>query len=177
MESFNRGEQVIASFLAVVKAFDNVWHNGLRYKIFQLPARVTCKGTRWLSYFLVGRVIQVKVDGFLSSKIYPKAGVPQGLVLSPLLFLIYVNDMPDPRHRLNSKSQFPDDIGLLARSKKASLATNRLQGDLDALTEWCAKWRIKLNSEKTNLLLNLKQHIFQVTIGTGCHFLANVCVG
>ena len=70
MESFNRGEQVIVSFLDVEKAFDNVWHNGLRYKIFQLG--LPTKVIRWLSDFLVGRVIQVKVDSFLSSKIYPK---------------------------------------------------------------------------------------------------------
>ena len=151
MESFNRGEQVIASFLDIEKAFDNVWHNGLRYKIFQLvlPSKVT----RWLSDCLVGRVIQVKVEGFLSSKIYPKTGVPQGSVLTPLLFLIYLNDMPDPKHHLNSKSLFADDTGLCARSKKASLTANRLQKDLDALAEWCAKWRIKLNPEKTKLIM------------------------
>ena len=73
MESFNRGEQVIASFLDAEKAFDNVCHDGLRYKIFQLGLPI--KVTGWLSDFLVGRVIQVKVDGFLSSKIYPKADV------------------------------------------------------------------------------------------------------
>ena len=145
MESFNRGQQVTASFPDVEKAFDNVWHNGLRYKIFQLE--LPTKVTRWLSDFLVGRVIKVKVDGFLSSKIYPKAGVPQGSVLRLLLFLVYVNDMPDPKHHLNSKFQFTDDTGLWARSKKASLAANRLQEDLDALAKWCTKWRIKLNPE------------------------------
>ena len=150
-KSFNRGEQLIASFLDVEKAFDNVWHNGLRYKIFQLG--LPTKVTRWLSDFLVGSIIQVKVDGFLSSKIFPKAGVPQGSVLSPLLFLIYVNDIPDPKHHLNSKSQFADDTGLWARSKKASLAANGLQRDLNALAEWCAKWRIKLNPEKTKLIM------------------------
>ena len=62
MESFNRGEQVIATFLDVEKAFENVWHNGLRYKIFRLG--LPTKATRWLSDFLVGRVVQVKVDGF-----------------------------------------------------------------------------------------------------------------
>ena len=55
MESFNRGEHVIAAFLDVEKAFDNVWHNGLRYKIYQLD--LPTKLCRWFSDFLVGRVI------------------------------------------------------------------------------------------------------------------------
>ena len=83
MESFNQGEHVIAAFLDVEKAFDNVWHNGLRYKIYQLD--LPTKLCRWLSDFLVGRVIQVKTEGFLSPNVYPKAGVPQGSNLSPLL--------------------------------------------------------------------------------------------
>ena len=73
--------------LDVEKAFDNVWHNGLRYKIFMLD--LPTKMTRWLSDFLVSRVIQVNVNGFLSDKISLIAGVLQGSVLSPLLFLIY----------------------------------------------------------------------------------------
>ena len=100
----------------------------------------------------MGRVIQVKIDSFLSSKIYPKADVLQGSVLSPLLFLIYDKDMLVRKHHLRSKSQFADDTGLWARSKKASLTANRLQRDLDALVEWCAKWRIKLNPDKTKLI-------------------------
>ena len=77
MESFNRGEHVIAASVDVEKAFDNVWHNGLKYKIYQLDLPTK------LSDFLVGRVTQVKTDGFLSPKFYPRAGVPQGSNLSP----------------------------------------------------------------------------------------------
>ena len=77
IESFNRGEHVVAAFLDVVKAFDNVWHNGLRFKIFQLD--LPTKMTHWLSDFLVGRLIQVNVNNFLSNQIIPKAGVLQGL--------------------------------------------------------------------------------------------------
>ena len=106
MESFNKGEHVVAAFLDVEKAFDNVWHNGLRYRIFQLD--LPTKMTRWLSDFLLGRVIQVNVNGFLSNQINPKTGVPQGSVLSPLL-LIYVNDLPTPHRKQNSLSQFAVD--------------------------------------------------------------------
>ena len=72
MESFNREEHVVAAFLDVEKAFDSVWQNGLRYKIFMLdlPTKMTC----WLSNFLVGQVIQVNVDGFLSDKSAPLQG-------------------------------------------------------------------------------------------------------
>ena len=151
MESFNQGEHVIATFLEVEKAFDNVWHNGLRYKIYQLD--LPTKLCRWLSDFLVGRVIQVKIEGFLSPKVYPKAGVPQGSNLSPLLFLIYVNDMPNPSHHQTDKSQFADDAGQWAVSKNIDLAVEYLQRDLDKLARWSAKWRIKLNPEKTKVII------------------------
>ena len=128
MESFNRGEHVITAFPDVEKTFHNVWHNGLRYKIYQL--HLTTKLCRWLSDLLVGRVIQVKIEGFLSPKLYPKANVPQGSKLSPLLFIIYANDMPDPTHNLTNKSQFADDPAKHA-------------GDADKLARWCAKWKIK----------------------------------
>ena len=131
MESFNQGEHVTAAFLDVEKAFDNVWHNGLRYKIYQLD--LPTKLCRWLSDFLVGRVIQVKIEGFLSPKVYPKAGVPQGSNLSPLLFLTYVNDMPNPSHHQTDKSQFADDAGQWAVSKNIDLAAKYLQRDLDKL--------------------------------------------
>ena len=150
MESFNQGEHVIATFLDVEKAFDNVWHNGIRYKIYQLD--LPTKLCWWLFDVLVWRVIQVKIEGFLSPKVYPKAGVPQASNLSPLLFLIYVNDMPNPSHH---QSQFADDAGQWAVSKNIDLVAEYLQRDLDKLARWYAKWRIKLNPEKTSHILQV----------------------
>ena len=93
------------------------------------------------------------MNGFLSDKISPIAGVPQGSALSPLQFLVYVNDLPKPHHRQNSKSQFVDDTALWAASKNVQFAAKHFQKDLRKLTKWCTKSRIKLNPEKTEVLI------------------------
>ena len=84
MESFNRGEHVVAAILDVEKAFDNVWRNGLRYKIFQLD--LPTKMTRWLSDFLVGRLIQVNVNKFLFQSNQPQSGCTTGFCPESVTF-------------------------------------------------------------------------------------------
>ena len=128
MQSSYRREHVVAAFLDIEKAFNNVCHNGLRYKIFMLE--LPSKMTRWLSDFLLGQVIQVNVNGFLSDKISPISGIPHGSVLTPLHFLIYVIDLPNHHHRQNSKSQFADDTALWASSKNVQFAAKHLVKDL-----------------------------------------------
>ena len=109
--------------------------------------------TRWLSDFLVGRLKEVNVNNFFSNQINPKAGVPQGSVFSPLLFLIYVNDLPTPHHKQNSLCQFADDTAQWAFNLNIHIAAKLLQQDLPKLAMWCAKWRIKLNPEKTKAII------------------------
>ena len=82
MESFNGEEHVVPTFLDVEKALTTFGTMDSGIKYFQLPTKMT----RWLSDFLVGHVIHINVNGFLSNQINSKAVLPQVPVLSPLLF-------------------------------------------------------------------------------------------
>lgn len=136
--------------LDVEKAFDSVWHNGLRYKLSELglPGRLL----RLLSSFLTDRTIKVRVGHNLSKSVALRAGTPQGSVLSPLLFLIYVNDIPLKTARNCRAGQFADDVNIWASSRNQSMTYAHLQRALKLVEGWCSKWRIKLNVAKTQLI-------------------------
>ena len=89
----------------------------------------------------------------MSDQINPMAGVPQGSVLSPLHFLIYVNDLLTLHHKQNSLFQFADDTVQWACSSNVRFAAKRLQQELLNLAMWCAKWRIKLNPKTTKVII------------------------
>ena len=147
----NKSWMTAAILLDVEKAFDSVWHDGLRYKLahIDLPTKIV----RILSSFLDGRSIKVKVQNQCSDKVFLNAGTPQGSVLSPLLFLIYVNDLPiHPANKVEA-SQFADDLGLWTSHNNEKAIERRLQSTLSDLELWCSMWRIKLNAGKTQLII------------------------
>ena len=141
---------ILRQFLGPTHRFAHFFLRGLtQVKIYQLD--LPNKFCRWLADFLVGRVVQVKIEGFLSPKVYPKPGLPQGSNLSPLLCLIYVNDMPNPSHHQTNKSEFEDDAGQYAMSKNIGLTAEYLQRDFDKMEAGVPN-RIKLNPEKTKVI-------------------------
>ena len=140
-----------AIFIDVEKAFDSVWHDGLRYKLMNgsLPRKMV----RLISSFLSDRTIKVNCCNNCSEEVTLNAGTPQGSVLSPLLFIIYVNDIPD-MSSLNVKlSQFADDMGIWAHATNAKWVKAKLSKALKLIEAWCSKWRIKLNAGKTQLIV------------------------
>ena len=104
--------------------------------------------TRLLGSFLTKRHLRVHQDNAISNKIELNAGTPQGSALSPLLFIFYY-ETPKPPTVFNSK--FADDMAAWAIQKLEKRAEKLIQTYLNSLTEWCNKWKIKLNPSKTQV--------------------------
>ena len=155
MNGFKQKECTIGVFLDVASAFDAVWTNGLKFKLQKigLPKRLLCI----LCSFLDGRSLQVWLEsGSISCKsrsIALRAGTPQGACLSPMLYLIFVNDLPSQRKPNLSFSQYADDIGLWASHLEPKVAEKLIQDALIKIESWCKHWQISLSHSKSQVIL------------------------
>ena len=107
-EAVDNGKEVRVVFCDVSKAFDRVWHKSLLYKLAAMG--ISDYLLRWFTSYLLGRRQRVVIDGTVSDRVSILAGVPQGSILGPLLFLVYINDIV--RNINSSISLFADDISL-----------------------------------------------------------------
>ncbi|CAB3230818.1 unnamed protein product [Arctia plantaginis] len=136
-------------FFDVAKAFDKVWHNGLIYKLYTMgvPHRLVLIIRDYLS----NRSFRYRVEGSLSSPHPIRAGVPQGSVLSPILFPLFTSDIP--KHRLVQTALFADDTAIYCSGIDPSSVARKLQTAANALGAWFRKWRIEVNPEKSQAVL------------------------
>ena len=134
-------------YLDFAKAFDSVPHRRLLGKLQSYG--IDGALLRWIEAFLIGRVQKVCVNGNLSSEATVLSGIPQGSVLGPLLFVIYINDLPD---NLNCEALlFADDTKAYTRITNRADA-ERLQENLRKLEEWSREWLLVFHPDKCKIL-------------------------
>lgn len=143
-KAFEKKEICSAVFLDVAQAFDKVWHEGLIFKLNRFLPR---SYVQLLSSYLSDRVFRVRVENEYSSLKDIKAGVPQGSILGPILYLIYTSDLPVME---NVKvATFADDTSLMATGRNIEESTSKLQEANNTISSWCKLWKIKLNETKS----------------------------
>ena len=155
-KGFREGEVTASLFLDAEAAFDKCWHDGVKFKLkntLGLPDRIV----RVLSSFLTDRTLQVTEMGLFSKVVNLRAGTPQGSCLSPLIYIISVNDLPTGEDTGTGHYQFADDIAVCGSAKTEMLAVRKIQKAVDAIERWCRKWRVKLNGDKSNLVILSKK--------------------
>ena len=152
---------VRAVFLDLSKAFDTVWIPGLLHKLqkYKIPSSIY----DFIKSFLTNRKIIVDINGSLSQEYMLYGGTPQGSVISPLLFLIMINDFPTSDNPNIKKSLFADDSAVWILGSNYTHITNKLQAYLNEITRWCDLWGFQLNVAKTQTVTftrrRLNEHI------------------
>jgi len=145
--NLNNKVQTDAILLDFCKAFDKVSHRLLLHKLDHYGIRGPI--FEWISSFLTGRSQTVVCNGSISDPVNVTSGVPQGTVLGPLLFLIYINDLPDCLS--SCCSLFADDC-LVYRQIINKNDQDILQQDLKNLELWASKWLMTFNVNKCEVL-------------------------
>ena len=128
-QCFDNGFEVRGVFLDIFKAFDKVWHKGLIYKLKQNGVAGNLLKT--LADFLKDRKQRVVLNGQNSTWVNVEAGVPQGSILGPLLFLIYINDLSE--NLVSNPKLFADDTSLFSVIFDKDLSAKNLNDDLNRI--------------------------------------------
>jgi hypothetical protein len=150
-EALDKKKDVRIVFCDISKAFDKVWHAGLLYKLKTFGIHGSL--LRWFKSYLSERYQKVVIKGQHSEVGLIRAGVPQGSVLGPLLFLIYINDIT--AITTSNIKLFADDTSLYIEvdsPNSTNMASATLNADLDSLQQWADQWLINFSPSKTKLM-------------------------
>ena len=154
-KALDEGKEVRAIFCDISKAFDRVWHKGLIFKL--KAAGVSGSLLNWFCDYLNDRRQRVVLPGGNSEWSDIKAGVPQGSILGPLLFLLYINDIVEDIH--SSIRLFADDTSLYIIVDNPAQAANELNSDLEKINQWAKKWLVTFNPTKSESIILSRKRI------------------
>ena len=155
-ETFLEDNYLVAVFIDLEKAYDMVW----RRLVLQILSDIGLKGhlPTFIKNFLMDRVIKVKVGEFLSQAFLLENGLPQGSVLSCILFSLIINTIFNDAHEI-AKSLFCDDGLFWATGKTLDIAVQKIQRALEQIEEWCNLNGPKISSTKTHYNIFTKKNI------------------
>ena len=153
---FANSDVTVACLFDIEKAFDKMCHEEFTMKMHNLGIPDEMIGL--IVNYLSDRSIRLKVGDSFSSPVYLKAGTPQGSILSPTLFGIWVSDLPQPPPSVKV-SQFADDTATWCSHKNVRSARCSLQRYNTKVTDWCRKWKILLSPQKTQVIAFSKRAI------------------
>ena len=141
-KALDEGKEVRVVFLDISKAFDKVWHKGLIFKLQSIG--ISGNLLEWFTDYLANRKQRVCLNGHASSWKIPNAGVPQGSILGPLLFIIYINDIVN--HIRTNIRLFADDTTLYEIIDDPLLTGININTDLRTIMSWAKTWLVMFNS-------------------------------
>jgi hypothetical protein len=163
-----------AVFLDIEKAFDTTWQTFLLCKLSKLYFSTSL--IKLMSSFLFNRKFCISVEGEMSTPRIMQAGLPQGSVLSPTLFIMYTNDTSQTTDV--SLAIFADDTCLYATESKEGYVLRELQRGLNSMAEWRKHWSIKIDEGKIQAIYfshQIKPPEFLLTLnGRNIPFVDNV---
>ena len=148
LESLENCNQSDVIYIDFAKAFDSVPHNLLINKLKCYG--ITGKLLNWMESYLNNRIQRVVINGSTSQWLPVKAGVPQGSILGPLMFLLYINDLPKVVEN-SSIAMYADDAKIFIESKSINDCL-KLQNDIDAVSHWCKVNQMNFNVSKCKVL-------------------------
>ena len=147
--AINENKLTLAAFIDLRKAFDTVNHNILLQKLKTLGLHL--QELKWFESYLVQRFQQTLANGIMSDKLEVYCGVPQGSILGPLLFLIYVNDLPRVI-KFSTVHMYADDTVIYLSGRNTAEIEQSLQADLNNLAQWCSSNKLTINTTKTKTM-------------------------
>ena len=153
LSCMNTGGAVRTLAVDIAGAFDKVSHLGVLHKLHSYGIAGTLH--QWMTSYLTDRNLQVVAGGATFSRFPVTAGVPQGSILGPTLFLVYVNDAADilPPGAVPATYAYDTTLYVLIPSvNHAATSCNTLQTGMDALAEWGTPWRIQLEPSKSQAM-------------------------
>ena len=146
-DAFQEQKLILALWVDLQKAFDKVWTDGLLVKLS--GAGISSNMFVWIRSYLFNRRARVEVDQVRSKKVLLRHGVPQGGVLSPTLFLLFINDLVAELPTRTKAALYADDLVIWCKEEYATTATYRIQQAADRLCTWAETWNVAINRDKS----------------------------